>query len=105
GEELETNLKSDPGTQRYAAHVDEVALLPLTETPVRDEVLTAVHARLSGARVEGAAEVVRSALQDTGVAVFPGWEYYANAGAEHSLFDWLPEATVFLDEPAAVQAQ
>ena len=81
GDEVESIRKFDPGTQRSAAPVDEVVLLPLTETPVRDEVLTAVHARLSGARVEGAVETVRSALHDTGVTVFPGWEYYANAGA------------------------
>jgi transcription-repair coupling factor (superfamily II helicase) len=105
GDEVESIRKFDPGTQRSAAPVDEVVLLPLTETPVRDEVLTAVHARLSGARVEGAAEAVRNALQDTGVTVFPGWEYYANAGAEHSLFDLLPEATVFLDEPSAIEAE
>ncbi len=105
GDEVESIRKFDPGTQRSSAPVDEVVLLPLTETPVRDEVLTAIHARLSGARVEGAADAVRSALHETGVTVFPGWEYYANAGAENSLFDLLPQATVFLDEPSAIDAE
>src|SRR5215472_10541833 len=105
GDEVESIRKFDPGTQRSAAPVDEVVLLPLTETPVRDEVLTAVHARLSGARVEGAVETVRSALHDTGVTVFPGWEYYANAGVESSLFDLLPQAIVFIDEPSAIEAE
>src|SRR5881394_345313 len=82
GDEVETIRKFDPGTQRSAAPVDEVILLPLTETPVREEVLTEIHARLSGARVEGEADAVRNALAETGVSVFPGWEFYANAGAE-----------------------
>jgi transcription-repair coupling factor (superfamily II helicase) len=105
GDEVESIRKFDPGTQRSAAPVDEVVLLPLTETPVRDEVLTEIHARLSGARVEGASDVVRSALEQTGVTIFPGWEYYANAGASGTLFDLLPEAVVFSDEPSAIEAE
>ncbi|HMF91485.1 MAG TPA: transcription-repair coupling factor [Candidatus Angelobacter sp.] len=105
GDEVESIRKFDPGTQRSAAPVDEIVLLPLQETPVRDEVLTEVHARLSSARVEGAADAVRSALEQTGVTVFPGWEYYANAGAESTLFDLLPNAVVFSDEPAAIEAE
>ena len=105
GDEIESMRKFDPGTQRSAAPVDEVVLLPLTETPVRDEVLTEVHARLSGARIEGSDGAVREALTATGVSVFPGWEFYANAGAQSTLFDLLPGALVFVDEPADVQAE
>jgi transcription-repair coupling factor (superfamily II helicase) len=105
GDEVESIRKFDPGTQRSAAPVDQVVLLPLTETPVREEVLTEIHARLSGARVEGAADAVRSALAETGVTVFPGWEFYAHAGAENTLFDLLPNAFVFVDEPSAIQAE
>jgi transcription-repair coupling factor (superfamily II helicase) len=105
GDEVESIRKFDPGTQRSAAPVDEVVLLPLTETPVREEVLTGIHARLSGARVEGAADAVRSALAETGVTVFPGWEFYAHAGAENTLFDLLPHLFVFIDEPSAVEAE
>src|SRR5262249_30444324 len=105
GDEVESIRKFDPGTQRSAAPVDEAALLPLTETPVREELLTAIHARLSGARVEGEAETVRSSLAETGVTVFPGWEFYANAGAESTLFDLLPKSVVFLNEPSAVTAE
>jgi len=105
GDEVESIRKFDPGTQRSAAPVDEVILLPLTETPVREELLTEIHARLSGARVEGAAETVRSSLAETGVTVFPGWEFYANAGAANTIFDLMPKAVVFVNEPSAVEAE
>jgi transcription-repair coupling factor (superfamily II helicase) len=105
GDEVESIRKFDPGTQRSAAPVDEAILLPFTETPVRDELLTAIHARLSGARVEGDADAVRRALSETGVSVFPGWEFYANAGAGNTLFDLLPLAVVFVDEPSAIEAE
>ena len=39
GDEVETIRKFDPATQRSAAPVDEVILLPLTETPVHERVL------------------------------------------------------------------
>ena len=105
GDEVESIRKFDPGTQRSAAPVDEVVLLPLAETPVREEVLTEVHALLSGRRIEGAREAVREALSATGVTVFPGWEFYANAGAQNTLFDLLPEALVFLDEPVDIKTE
>ncbi|MGH9571302.1 MAG: CarD family transcriptional regulator, partial [Candidatus Angelobacter sp.] len=105
GDEVESIRKFDPGTQRSAAPVDEVVLLPLTESPVREEVLTEVHARLSGERVQGSTEAVREALAETGVTVFPGWEYYANAGAPNTIFDLLPNAVVFTDEPSAIEAE
>jgi transcription-repair coupling factor (superfamily II helicase) len=105
GDEVESIRKFDPGTQRSASAVDEVVLLPLSETPVREELLTEIHARLSGARLEGESDAVRHALADTGVSVFPGWEFYANAGAEGTLFDLLPNAVVFMDEPTAIEAE
>jgi transcription-repair coupling factor (superfamily II helicase) len=105
GDEVESIRKFDPGTQRSASPVDEVVLLPLTETPVREELLTEIHARLSGARIEGETDAVRNALSETGVAVFPGWEFYANAGAQNTLFDLLPNAVVFVDEPSALEAE
>ena len=105
GDEVESIRKFDPGTQRSSSPVDEIALLPLQETPVAEDVLTEIHARLSGARVEGDTDNVRQALQGAGVTVFPGWEFYAHAGAEHTLFDLLPGAAVFLDEPSAIEAE
>jgi transcription-repair coupling factor (superfamily II helicase) len=105
GDEVESIRKFDPGTQRSAAPIDEVVLLPLTEIPVREEVLTQVHARLSGSRVQADTETMRSALAKTGVTVFPGWEYYANAGAPNTIFDLLPNAVVFTDEPSSIEAE
>jgi transcription-repair coupling factor (superfamily II helicase) len=105
GDEVESIRKFDPGTQRSAAPVEEVILLPLTETPVREEVLARIHARLSGGRLEGADETVRSALQETGATVFPGWEFYAHAGAPYTLFDLLPDAVIFLDEPSTIESE
>ncbi|HWX56032.1 MAG TPA: transcription-repair coupling factor [Verrucomicrobiae bacterium] len=104
GDEVESIRKFDPGTQRSAAPVDEVFLLPLTETPVREELLTEIHARLSGSRIEGAGDSVRDALAATGVTIFPGWEFYANAGAQNTIFDLLPNAVVLVDEPHAILA-
>jgi len=103
GDEIETIRKFDPETQRSAAVTDEVVLLPLTETPVQEETLGAINARLSGERLAGSQELIESTVRAAGVAVFPGWEVYAPvAGARENLFNLLPNATVVLDEPDAL---
>jgi len=100
GDEVESIRKFDPGTQRSSNPVDEALLLPLTETPVNEDLLGAIHARLSGKRIAGAEEIVEQAVRSTGVTVFPGWEFYAPvAGADRTVFDLLPQALVFADEP------
>ncbi len=100
GDEIETIRKFDPGTQRSAAVTDEVVLLPLTETPVEEETLAAINARLTGERLAGSDEMIERTVRASGVAVFPGWELYAAvAGAKENFFDLLPAATVVLDEP------
>ncbi len=104
GDEVESIRKFDPGTQRSAASTDEIALLPLTETPVEEETLAAINARLSGERVVGDRQVIQASVRAAGVAVFPGWELYAPvAGAKENFFDLLPGATVVLDEPDRVE--
>ena len=106
GDEVESIRKFDPGTQRSMTAVEEVWLLPLTETPVREQTLAAIHARLSGQRVEGSEEVLIEAARAGGVGVFPGWEFYAPlAGAEHSVFDLAGNAAVLVDEPEDVQRE
>ena len=103
GDEIESLRKFDPETQRSAAVTDEVVLLPLTETPVEEETLAAINARLTGERLAGSDEMIERAVRATGVTVFPGWELYAPAaGATESFFDLLPNATVVLDEPDAL---
>src|SRR5438093_89809 len=100
GDEVESIRKFDPATQRSSNPVDEAILLPLTETPVSDDLHDAIHARLSGNRITGAEEIVEQAVRSGGVTVFPGWEFYAPvAGADRTIFDLLPRALVITDEP------
>jgi transcription-repair coupling factor (superfamily II helicase) len=104
GDEVESIRKFDPATQRSSTGVDEALLLPLTETPVSEELLGAIHTRLSGRRISGTEEVVEQAVRAEGVTVFPGWEFYAPvAGADRSVIDLLPRAAVLVDEPDAVK--
>ncbi len=106
GDEVESIRKFDPATQRSSNPIDEALLLPLTETPVSDELLGAIHARLSGKRITGAEEVVEQAVRAGGVTVFPGWEFYAPvAGANSTVFDLLPNALVFADEPESIRRE
>jgi transcription-repair coupling factor (superfamily II helicase) len=106
GDEIESIRKFDPGTQRSSTPVDEALLLPLTETPVNEHLLGAIHARLSGKRISGPEEVVEEAVRAGGVTVFPGWEFYAPvAGADRSVFDLLDRAVVLVDEPDNVKRE
>jgi transcription-repair coupling factor (superfamily II helicase) len=106
GDEMESIRKFDPATQRSSTPLDEVVLLPLTETPATEELLGAIHARLSGRRVTGTEEALEEAALAAGVTVFPGWEFYAPvAGANTMLFDLLPRAAVVLDEPDALESE
>ena len=104
GDEVESIRKFDPATQRSSGDVDEVVLLPLTETPVSEELLAAIHARLTGQRIAGTEEAIHTAVQEAGVTVFPGWEFYAPvAGAAQTIFEHLPAACVLVDEPALIE--
>ena len=106
GDEVESIRKFDPGTQRSSDPVDEAVLLPLTDTPVREDILGAIHARLSGKRITGAEEVIEEAVRSGGVSVFPGWEFYAPvAGADRSVFDLLQNSVVVIDEPESVRSE
>jgi transcription-repair coupling factor (superfamily II helicase) len=106
GDEVESVRKFDPGTQRSSTEVDEVQLMPLTDTPVREETLAAINARLSASRVSGSEHDLEDAILATGVAVFPGWELYAPvAGPGESLFNLVGNAAVLLIEPSAVKSE
>jgi len=106
GDEVESVRKFDPGTQRSSTEVDEVSLQPLTDTPVREETLAAINARLSAGRIGGTEHDREDAILATGVAVFPGWELYAAvAGPGVSIFDLLSNAAVLLSEPSAIKAE
>ena len=112
GDEIDTIRKFDPETQRSQAGLDETQLLPLTETPVTEHLLAAVHARLSKQRVQvedresDESELEIEAATASGVSVFPGWEFFSSvAGAEQHLLNLLPRSVLFVDEPAMVQNQ
>jgi transcription-repair coupling factor (superfamily II helicase) len=116
GDEIDTIRKFDPETQRSQFGLDETQLLPLTETPVTERLLAAVHARLSKQRVkiEGdtgdddpdAAQLAVEAAAAGGVSVFPGWELFsAVAGAGSHLLKLAPKAVLFVDEPGMIRNQ
>jgi transcription-repair coupling factor (superfamily II helicase) len=119
GDEIESMRRFDPETQRSSSAVDDILLLPLTETPATEALLSAINARLTrsgtaGAAIEGGetpAELVNHvthAASRTGDAtVFPGWEFYAAvAGAKSSLLELMgPHTRVLMEEPAMVQNQ
>jgi transcription-repair coupling factor (superfamily II helicase) len=116
GDEIESIRRFDPETQRSSSSLDEVLLLPLTETPVTEKLLSAINARLTragtaGATLEGGEEPVElqtHVATRTGEAtVFPGWEFFAPvAGAKQTLLDLLgPSTRVFVEEPAMVKNQ
>src|SRR5258708_22432130 len=99
GDEADSIRKFDPASQRSSNPVDEALLLPLTETPVSEHLLGAIHTRLSGKRIEGSQEIVEAAVRADVVNVFPGWELYSPvAGADSNIFDLIPRAAGLLDE-------
>src|SRR3954468_18910811 len=106
GDEVDSIRRFDPTSQRSSNPIDEALLLPLTETPVSDQLLAAIHTRLSGKRITGNEEIVEAAIRSGGVTVFPGWEFYAPvAGSDRTVFDLLPNAAVLLDEPDLLRAE
>src|ERR1017187_1744549 len=120
GDEVESIRRFDPETQRSASTLDEALLLPLTETPVTNKILTAINARLTrsglpGAQLEGGEEPselqTHVATRSGEATIFPGWEFFAAvapaaAQAKLTLLDLLGPATrVFVEEPAMVKNQ
>jgi len=106
GDEIESIRKFDPGTQRSSSPADEAVLLPLSETPVSEELLGTIHARLSGKRLSGSEEIIEQAVRSGGVTVFPGWEFYASVvGAAGTIFDLMPNAAVVADEPDLLKGE
>jgi transcription-repair coupling factor (superfamily II helicase) len=104
GDEIETIRKFEPESQRSSTPLDEALLLPLTETPVTEKLLAAVHARLTKSENADLAE------DNTEVSIFPGWEFFAPvAGARANIFDLLAAQgktpRVFVEEPAMVKNQ
>src|SRR2546430_10053651 len=80
GDEVESIRKFDPASQRSSSPADETVLLPLSDTPVSEHVLGAIHARLSRKRVAGSEEIIEQAVRSGGVTVLPGWGVCAPVG-------------------------
>jgi transcription-repair coupling factor (superfamily II helicase) len=112
GDEIESIRRFDPDTQRSSSNLDDTLLLPLTETPVTERILTAINARLTrsglpGAILEGGEEPAELVSHAGEATIFPGWEFFAPvAGATHTILDLLgPSTRVFTEEPAMVRNQ
>ena len=113
GDEIESIRKFDPESQRSSTPMDEALLLPLTETPVSEKLLAAVHTRLSANRMAASEDdpaAVSAAIAAGGVSVFPGWEFFAPvAGAKGTLFDLFGDRAknvqVFVEEPGMLKNQ
>ena len=109
GDEIESIRKFEPESQRSSTALDEALLLPLTETPVSEQLLSAVHTRLSGNRMATSDEdpaAVSAAIEAGGVSVFPGWEFFVPvAGAKGTLFDLFTNVQVFVEEPGMLKNQ
>ena len=109
GDEIESIRKFDPETQRSSTALDEALLLPLTETPVSERLLSAVQTRLSGNRMASSdndPSAVSAAIAAGGVSVFPGWEFFVPvAGAKGTLFDLFTHVQVFVEEPGMLKNQ
>ena len=116
GDEIESIRRFDPDTQRSSNPVEQVLLLPLTETPATEKLLEAINARLTrsgvaGGQLEGG-ELPRElqshvAGRESNATIFAGWEFYAPvAGATSCLTDLMgPQTRVFVEEPAMVTNQ
>jgi transcription-repair coupling factor (superfamily II helicase) len=108
GDEIDSIRKFDPESQRSSTPLDEAVLLPLTETPITERLLAAVHARLSGERLEsgGDPELIAEAMAAGGVSIFPGWEFFSTvAGADKTLLELFPRSALFVEEPAMIKNQ
>ena len=107
GDEVESLRRFDPETQRSLQPLDMAVLLPLTETPVTERLLAAVHARLSGSQLEEDAPGVLERTAAAGNAtVFPGWEFFAGvAGADATLLSLWKRSVLFVEEPGMLRNQ
>jgi len=97
GDEVDSMREFDVETQRSTGAVERVALLPLTEFPLRKNLLEELSARMDGA------------TSDTFVAgePFSGWEFLVPLvqPLTHTLLDLCPQGIVFLEEPAELEQE
>src|SRR5581483_1118846 len=98
GDEVESIREFDVETQRSVGPASSVALLPLSEYPVRREMLEKLAARVNAARPR---------LRIEPGEPFPGWEFLVPLiqPLTNSPLDLAPSAILFLDEPALLRRE
>ena len=97
GDEVESIREFDLNTQRSVGPVGSTLLLPLTEFPVRKDLLRELSARGSGSGTEIFAPG----------EPFAGWEFLVPllAPLSHTIFDLREEAVLFFDEPLELRKE
>jgi transcription-repair coupling factor (superfamily II helicase) len=87
GDEIESIRRFDPETQRSQSAQDEALLLPLTETPVTERLLAAVHARLSRQRISFREGISGELEGDSEIGVEAGGGDGAESGGREGFDD------------------
>jgi len=82
--------------------VDEALLLPLTETPVTEELLGSINARLSGNALRDRRKRWSRRCATRAREFFPVGVLRSGGGRRPQRFRLLPDARVILDEPEAL---
>jgi transcription-repair coupling factor (superfamily II helicase) len=107
GDEIDSIRAFDPETQLSTAQLREVELVPMREFVVRSEDFAAwaeaAHVRWSDTRYSRALRD-RTAFADEGES-FSGWEWLLPIVRESggSVFDYLKDAVLIIDEPSTVE--
>ncbi|MBI4463546.1 MAG: transcription-repair coupling factor, partial [Acidobacteria bacterium] len=96
GDEVESIREFDVNSQRSVAPVEGTTILPLTEFPLRRQLLAEVAARAG-----------KPSDSWPSGPPFPGWEFLFPlvSPLSHSLVDLCPDAVLFLDEPTELQGE
>jgi transcription-repair coupling factor (superfamily II helicase) len=96
GDSIESIRTYDANTQRSVSPVERATLMPLTEFPLRDELLKKMRTPSSGAAHDGEAPL----------ALFPGWEFREAVREERksTIFDLAADPVIIADEPSLLAA-
>ena len=97
GDEVESIREFDLNTQRSVGPIGSTALLPLTEFPLRKDLLAELSARTNGSE---------TAIFAPGEP-FAGWEFLVPlvTPLSHTMLDLCEDAVLFLDEPLELRKE
>lgn len=97
GDTVSSIREFDAGTQRSVGPVERAAVLPLTEFPLREELLREISALAAESQ---------SDIYIPGEP-FPGWEFLVPLLRpwKHTILDLCPEGILFLDEPQELRQE